>query len=190
MAYLIETTTFDPGIYRIETSDPVIGGETGIANKSSKGLANRTNWLKSAYDAMSIVLTGIQTTLSSLGSAATKNVNAIKTTDNLPLWQSIYSKDEIDAIISSAGIKLAGGTKTIGDIASSGVSVTVSLGLTLLNSNYAVFGSMVSKSTNPQDDTNVIWTVTSRGNTSFVIFCRETGATTQNIDFDWEIRPK
>lgn len=51
MANLTETPTFDAGIYRIETSDAVIGGEAGIANKGAKGLANRTAYLKQHMDA-------------------------------------------------------------------------------------------------------------------------------------------
>lgn len=46
MANVTESATFDSGIYRIETTDQVIGGETGISNKQAKGLANRTTYLK------------------------------------------------------------------------------------------------------------------------------------------------
>jgi microcystin-dependent protein len=51
MANLSESAAFDAGIYRIETTDAVVGGETGIANKSAKGLANRTAYLKQHLDA-------------------------------------------------------------------------------------------------------------------------------------------
>lgn len=47
MANLPESTSYDAGIYQLETTDPVLGGATGVANTQGKGLANRTNWLKS-----------------------------------------------------------------------------------------------------------------------------------------------
>lgn len=51
MANLTETSQFDAGIYRIETTDQVIGGETGISNKAAKALANRTLYLKNRITA-------------------------------------------------------------------------------------------------------------------------------------------
>ncbi|GIW22886.1 MAG: hypothetical protein KatS3mg068_2571 [Candidatus Sericytochromatia bacterium] len=50
MANLTETTTWENGIYQIETTDPVLGGPTGIANIQAKQLANRTKWLKQIAD--------------------------------------------------------------------------------------------------------------------------------------------
>lgn len=46
MANLSETPNYDAGIYQIETTDPVLGGPSGIANAQAKALANRTAWLK------------------------------------------------------------------------------------------------------------------------------------------------
>jgi microcystin-dependent protein len=50
MANLTETSQWETGIYRIETTDPVIGGETGISNKQAKLLGNRTLYLKGQTD--------------------------------------------------------------------------------------------------------------------------------------------
>lgn len=50
MANLTETTTWENGIYQIETTDPVLGGANGIANIQAKQLANRTKWLKQIAD--------------------------------------------------------------------------------------------------------------------------------------------
>jgi phage-related tail fiber protein len=50
MANVIENPTWEAGIYRIETSDPVIGGENGISNAPHKQLANRTSFLKVEQD--------------------------------------------------------------------------------------------------------------------------------------------
>lgn len=46
MANLRETPTWETGIYQLETSDPVMGGENGIDNRAPRQLANRTLWLK------------------------------------------------------------------------------------------------------------------------------------------------
>jgi len=48
MATLTETSNFDAGIYKIETTDLVLGGDGvgDIANQQAKALANRTKWLK------------------------------------------------------------------------------------------------------------------------------------------------
>lgn len=46
MANLRETSTWEAGIYQLETSDPVMGGENGIDNRAPRQLANRTLWLK------------------------------------------------------------------------------------------------------------------------------------------------
>ena len=48
MAYLPETEDFAEGTYQIETSDRVLGGPGGIANKQAEQLGNRTAWLKAA----------------------------------------------------------------------------------------------------------------------------------------------
>jgi phage-related tail fiber protein len=48
MANLPETEDFADGTYQIETSDRVLGGPGGIANKQAEQLGNRTAWLKAA----------------------------------------------------------------------------------------------------------------------------------------------
>ena len=71
MANLTEASVFEPGIYQLETTDPVQGGSNGISNQQGKQLANRTRWLRDAHDALSAdyhafkalgtVLAGIET---------------------------------------------------------------------------------------------------------------------------------
>lgn len=46
MADLPETDDWTPGVYQLETSDPVLGGPDGIDNLQAKQLANRTRWLR------------------------------------------------------------------------------------------------------------------------------------------------
>ena len=48
MATLPETEDYAEGTYQIETSDRVLGGPGGIANKQAEQLGNRTAWLKAA----------------------------------------------------------------------------------------------------------------------------------------------
>jgi len=45
MANLTESSSWIPGIYQLEITDPVEGGELGISNMQAKQLGNRTKWL-------------------------------------------------------------------------------------------------------------------------------------------------
>ena len=45
MANLNEIAQWEEGIYRIEQTDPVVGGEDGIDNIQAKQLGNRTLYL-------------------------------------------------------------------------------------------------------------------------------------------------
>ncbi len=57
MANLIETPRWEDGIYQIETSDPVLGGPGGIANKQAEQLGNRTAFLKEQIESAESDLT-------------------------------------------------------------------------------------------------------------------------------------
>ena len=50
MASLPETETWEAGIYQLETTDPVEGGEGGVANTPHEQLGNRTAYLKDALE--------------------------------------------------------------------------------------------------------------------------------------------
>jgi len=50
MANLIESQTWENGVYQLETTDPILGGPNGIANAQAKQLANRTAYLKQRAD--------------------------------------------------------------------------------------------------------------------------------------------
>jgi hypothetical protein len=50
MANIVETVSYDAGVYLIATSDAVVGGTSGIANKAATNLANRTAYLKGQVD--------------------------------------------------------------------------------------------------------------------------------------------
>lgn len=59
MANLTETSTYDAGVYQLETTDPVTGGSSGVANSPHKNLANRTNYLKAHVDALETTAAGL-----------------------------------------------------------------------------------------------------------------------------------
>ncbi len=58
MANLNETAAWESGVYRIETTDPILGGETGTANIQARQLANRTLWLKARADQVDAAASG------------------------------------------------------------------------------------------------------------------------------------
>ena len=52
MANLKETAQWEPGIYQIEQTDPVVGGADGISNVQARQLGNRTAYLKEQVEKM------------------------------------------------------------------------------------------------------------------------------------------
>lgn len=58
MANLPESATYDAGVYQLETTDPVLGGESGVSNTPLKNLANRTKYLKQHVDALEAAASG------------------------------------------------------------------------------------------------------------------------------------
>jgi len=80
MADLLETSTFAPGVTRIETNEPVIGGEDGVANRAPKILASRTRWLKDQLDALAVTL---------------GNLYALRTGDYATLRARATTKDDV-----------------------------------------------------------------------------------------------
>jgi hypothetical protein len=50
-ANLTETAAWEAGVYCIQTTDPVVGGDDGISNLQAKQLANRTSYLKGQVEA-------------------------------------------------------------------------------------------------------------------------------------------
>lgn len=55
MADLPEANQWTPGVYQIETSDPVVGGPEGVTNLPIKQLTNRTVWLKGKFESLKII---------------------------------------------------------------------------------------------------------------------------------------
>ena len=63
MANLPESSTWESGIYQLETAtEPVLGGTGGVSNRQSTQLGNRTKWL---YDALAVLSTSVSNLLNS-----------------------------------------------------------------------------------------------------------------------------
>lgn len=58
MANVTESANWEAGVYRIETTDPILGGENGTANIQAKQLANRTAYLKVRADQVDAAAAG------------------------------------------------------------------------------------------------------------------------------------
>ena len=56
MANLVETSTWEEGVYQIEVGDRVSGGVDGVANIQPRQLGNRTKWLKDALAALTSIV--------------------------------------------------------------------------------------------------------------------------------------
>lgn len=72
MANLTEASAWEPNIYRIETTDPILGGENGIANVQAKQLSNRTQHLKERIVAAESNLDGLDPDMHNMVGGAIK----------------------------------------------------------------------------------------------------------------------
>lgn len=52
MTNIVESSTWESGVYQFETADPIQGGVDGVDNLPHKQLGNRTLWLKTQVDAL------------------------------------------------------------------------------------------------------------------------------------------
>lgn len=95
MANLRETSTWEVGIYQLETSDPVMGGENGIDNRAPRQLANRTLWLKNQLSEQSNSLAEkLPLSGGNLTGNLTINNQQVYHAGNLPAqnWQNLQNK--------------------------------------------------------------------------------------------------
>jgi microcystin-dependent protein len=61
MAQLDESAQWEDFIYRLETTDPVVGGDSGVSNIQANQLANRTAYLKQSVEAAQAAAENAQT---------------------------------------------------------------------------------------------------------------------------------
>jgi hypothetical protein len=99
MADLPESPDWTPGVYQLETSDPVLGGPEGVSNQQAKQLANRTSWLKKKIDAL---LDGSGIPFASQHEAE-KGADTSKPMSALRVFQAIGAK-VVQATASAPGI--------------------------------------------------------------------------------------
>lgn len=60
MSNLTESPVYESGIYQLEITDPVAGGEDGVSNLQAKQLANRTAYLKQKTDELKTSVDNIE----------------------------------------------------------------------------------------------------------------------------------
>jgi hypothetical protein len=102
MANLIETPTFEAGIYQFETTDPVQGGPGGVDNLPHRQLANRTQALKTTQDAEVLRLTGhIGSGGASHAAATTVSAGFLSASDKVKINNSV-SLAQLAAVIPTA----------------------------------------------------------------------------------------
>jgi hypothetical protein len=85
-------------------------------------------------------------------------------------------------------LPLAKGTYSIGDVSTTDLSYTITFPDVGTN-NYYVLGAFKSKSSNYNNDNDIVWVWKSPSSNSFIIGVREVAPNTQNVDFVWEIKP-
>lgn len=61
MANIVDYPRWEDGIFQLETSTKVLGGEYGVSNTQAKQLANRTQWLKQQKAEITYVDAGLDT---------------------------------------------------------------------------------------------------------------------------------
>jgi microcystin-dependent protein len=110
MANVPESSTWESGVYQLETTDPVLGGVGGIANQQATQLGNRTRYL---FDQLNISNTAI--------GANTTAVAGLTTTVNniLNSWQIHKRHCILDGPIEDNGVPsalkiLSAVTRTVG----------------------------------------------------------------------------
>ncbi len=105
MANVTESSAWEGGIYRIETTDPILGGESGTANIQAKQLANRTGYLKSRADQVDAAAAGagsLQARMAALdaqlAAVDTGMVNADLATLKFALTQAALANDGVKTL--------------------------------------------------------------------------------------------
>ncbi|HGO5816122.1 TPA: phage tail protein [Mannheimia haemolytica] len=95
MANLKETAEWVDGIYQIEKTDPVVGGEGGISNRQAEQLANRTAYLKQQLEKRA-------TTESPTLTGTPKAPTPAQTVNDEQIATTAFVKAAIAALVGSA----------------------------------------------------------------------------------------
>lgn len=98
--------------------------------------------------------------------------------------QDPATKAYVDSLGSAQ--KLAGGHVQVGDIGGGGLTITISLGVTLNNTSYIpILTTTSGKVSNPYDDTPVGFATKNKTIISFDVVMFENRGVTENIGIDW-----
>ena len=111
MAFLIETPTWEEGIYQWEEDDPVVGGEGGIDNVPTRQLANRTKWLKAQVAALADASQPLSPRLSALAAltlAANQTIYATGSASFAATAITEFARSLIAAASASSARELLG----------------------------------------------------------------------------------
>lgn len=83
------------------------------------------------------------------------------------------------------------GSKSVGDLAGGNNTVSITFP-DVGTGNYYVVGTWVSNpgSVNPGADSTIVWSISGRTNTGFILTCRETQATVQDVSFEYILHAK
>lgn len=130
MANLPETAVWEPGIYQLETTDPVVGGvpnistKAGASNISAAQLANRTSWLKAAVTTLQSLV--VQATTSVAGVVRLNDtVNSTSTTEAATANAVKQVNDNANARVPGSRTVSGGGLATGGGDLTANRTITV-----------------------------------------------------------------
>lgn len=82
MGQIVEKVRYDEDVYLIETTDPVLGGVDGTANKQAIALANRTAFLKKQLEDLNADFLEVQKGLDALQGFDAPHIQRIEDTAN------------------------------------------------------------------------------------------------------------
>lgn len=107
MANLTETSTYEAGIYQLETTDPCLAGPGGVLNTPHQQLANRTKWLKAAVDGLTAAASSNATAISNEATARADADTVITTSMGELRFtrETTYNEDGGTNNLSAADIK-------------------------------------------------------------------------------------
>lgn len=133
MANLSELVQYDAGVYQLETTDPVQGGPSGVANAPLKNLANRTAWLKKHVDDLESGLT-IPPGLAVVDSQAFTGTPTVPTPASGDNTKKIANTEFVQRAVNGALTKsVAGGANVTLTAAEAGYGILILTGAITAN---------------------------------------------------------
>lgn len=181
MANLKEAAEWVDGIYQLEKTDKVMGGEDGISNLQAKQLANRTTFLKGKVEELEGAVEGFsETSPETIMSVAAVAQNALIKTRQLELDKKL--RDEIltqrgSVLIKNRGV-VSGCTVTKSTTATRNLSVSggvIFYGARLVP--VAGQENVTVVPNNPADKAGVCWCYLQKGSEeNYVMKCTQVGA--------------